>query len=210
MTDAADEDVIVAMETEQLLQMCPSEQQYNANTGDALHGAGLWQTRYDKSHRRRTDGGIYISFSTNQEMVKISSVYCFLNSSEQKGSSLRQWMPVSLKKKNNLQENPEAGSPRRHVRLDLSSLQLINDSLPRPLPQRHALPQRAYNVCCLSTVLYYGAEGRGAFGGHAGGGAAIIRSVWPHQECAAIYGVLPLLGGRGRDRNRIRAGIVGL
>lgn len=128
-------------------------------------------------------------------------MYCFFNSSVQKESSLLQWMPVSLKKKNNLQENPEAGSPRRHVRLDLSLLQLINDS---------PLPQRAYNVCCLSTVLYYGAEGRGAVGGHASGCAAIIWSVWSHQERAAIYGVLPLLGGWGRHRNRIRAGNVGL
>lgn len=142
--------------------------------------------------------GVFTSASRPiRRWFKSLSVYCFFNSSVQKESSLLQWMPVSLKKKNNLQENPEAGSPRRHVRLDLSSLQLINDSLPRPLPQRHALPQRAYNVCCLSTVLYYGAEGRGAVGRHAGGGAAIIRSVWPHQERAAIYGVLPLLGGRG-------------
>lgn len=69
VTDAADDNVIVAMETEQLVQTCPSEQQYDANTGNTLHGAGLWQSRYDKSHHRGPDGGIYISFSTNQEMV---------------------------------------------------------------------------------------------------------------------------------------------
>lgn len=43
------------------------------------------------------------------------------------------------------------------------------------------------------TVLYHGAEGRGTVGG-----LAVDRGVRPHQERAAIYGVLPLLGGRCR------------
>lgn len=50
--------------------------------------------------------------------------------------------------------------------------------------------------CCPSTVLYHGAEGGGAVCGHGSGGVAICRGVGPHQECAAIYGVLPLLRGR--------------
>lgn len=63
----------------------------------------------------------------------------------------------------------------------------------------HDLPQPAgpdAAPCRPSAVLYYGAKGGGAVWRHAGGGVAIYRGVGPHQEGAAIYGVLPLLSGR--------------
>lgn len=45
-------------------------------------------------------------------------------------------------------------------------------------------------------LLHHRAERGGAVCGHGGGGVAICWRIWPHQEGAAIYGVLPLLRGR--------------
>lgn len=52
---------------------------------------------------------------------------------------------------------------------------------------------------CSSTylVLYHGAEG-GAVRRHGGGDVAICWGVRPHQQGAAVYGVLPLLRARCR------------
>lgn len=64
---------------------------------------------------------------------------------------------------------------------------------------------------CLPTVLYHGAEGGGAVCRHGGGGVAICRCVGPHQEGAAVYGVLPLLTGRrGVWHRACRVGNIGL
>lgn len=75
----------------------------------------------------------------------------------------------------------------------LQSAFKLSDSLLRPLPGNIQVQLPA-----VRPLLYHGAEGGDAVWGHGSGGVAICWRVRPHQEGAAIYGVLPLLRRRPR------------
>lgn len=92
-----------------------------------------------------------------------------------------------------LKKHSERRRPRRRLyKLQLSFLQ----SLLHPEPVRGTQVMSGCSSLRWPAALYHSAEGGGAVRRHAGGGLAVDRGVWPHQEGAAIYGVLSLLCGR--------------
>lgn len=131
---------------------------------------------------------IYISFSTSQvnhemflKLLHVAFVYLYTQSPP------LCWITASLYKK-------KQKTRRRTWRTDHSSFLKSAQAriLIAEVPERHESLMQTSGLSSL-TVLYHGAEGRGTVGG-----LAVDRGVRPHQERAAIYGVLPLLGGRCR------------